>query len=155
MVKPAIKLQAYKTLALHPDNLAPKFPKRDAEDEGRMLEKRFWSALGTQAMRAPLYAADVSGCSLFDDAHDARPWDMRDLDTLLQRSIAPVEVARAPPRPQPAGRPAGCWLLPWVLRAAVRLCVGLGLLRPGLLRSSCLPHAPAPRALKPRCPPLA
>ena len=109
MVKPAIKLQAYKALALHPDNLAPKFPKRDAEDEGRMLEKRFWSALGTQAMRAPLYAADVSRCSLFDDAHDARPWDMRNLDTLLQRSIAPVEVACAPPRPQPA--PA-CYLLP-------------------------------------------
>jgi jumonji domain-containing protein 2 len=97
VVKPSINLQAYKAVAEQPDNLAPKFQDRargDAEDKARLLEKRFWSALGTQAMRPPLYAADIPGRSLFDD--EARPWDMRDLDTLLQRSIAPVEgVTRA------------------------------------------------------------
>ena len=47
------------------------------------------SSLGSQSVSTPLYAADVADRSLFD--HTAKPWDVRDLDTLLQRSIPPVK----------------------------------------------------------------
>jgi len=89
MAKNATTLQAYKALAQKPENRAPPSHERELDDPAAALHKKFWASLGTQSMTPPLYAADVADRSLFD--HTAKPWDVRDLDTLLQRSIPPVK----------------------------------------------------------------
>eukprot|EP00802_Teleaulax_amphioxeia_P007131 Tamp_07137.p1 GENE.Tamp_07137~~Tamp_07137.p1 ORF type:complete len:555 (+),score=69.93 Tamp_07137:323-1987(+) len=89
MVHKETTLQKYKKLAQQPENAAPRAHERELGDPYAALHRKFWSSLGTQAMSPPLYASDVADRSLF--AGEAGPWDLRGLDTLLQRSIPRVD----------------------------------------------------------------
>ena len=50
-----------------------------------MLERRFWTSLGTEALSPPVYGADVVGSSLFEDM--AGEWNLKELKTMLQGRV--------------------------------------------------------------------